>query len=197
MIYDVTEVKDLGGSYRAISVGKSDMAFIEPGRNHIKISALCAEKIREELKKGSEVLIPKGVEREIIPMDLIINETDPLTVAKGVAIAKIRSKVDGHMAAFSALEFYRFFVIHMRLLDRGFFITDENREEQYLKIIDTENDQLISELETYLELRDRASSVSWVYTKYEDSSRAIESATAGKEINRAVSDFFESIENPK
>jgi hypothetical protein len=196
MLYDVVRVKDIGPSYRVINVTKSDMVYVEPGNMFIKISAICAEKIKEELSKGTEILIPKGLEREVLPGDLILNETDELTVIKGSALSRIRAKVDYHLANLSALEFYRFFIINNKLIENGYYITNENRERMYLKIIDTDNKTLISYLEEYLKIMDRISAVEWVYRQYETAEVEINKSKTKKEVDRAEVIFFEMVENP-
>jgi len=195
--YNVANVKDLGSYYRARSVAKSDMSYIEPGRQYLKLSALCAEKIKTELEKGSEVLIPKDLEREVLPMDLVLNETDPLTIAKGVALARMGSKIDGHLASTSAVEFYVFFTIHAKLMDAGYIITDENREEKYLEIINSGSDETISALEEYLEARDRINIVAWAYKQLKRAQEAMEDVKNEEEVKRIETSFFEAIENPQ
>ncbi len=197
ILFNVVNVLDLGSYYRARSVAKSDMAYIEPGRIYLKISALCAEKIKEEIEKGTEVLIPKDMPREILPIDLILNKTDPLTVIKGVTLAKMRAKIDGHLASISALEFYSFFTVHTKLMDAGYFITDENREEKYLEIINSGDEDIISSLEEYLENRDRINIVSWAYKQLKRAEEAIEDIENKEEVKKIEISFYEAIENPQ
>lgn len=197
ILYNVVNVIDLGSYYRARSVAKSDMAYIEPGRIYLKISALSAERIKDELEKGTEVLIPKDMTREVLPVDLILNKTDPLTVIKGVALAKIRAKIDGHLASISALEFYSFFTVHAKLMDAGYFITDENREEKYLEIINSGNEDIISSLEEYLENRDKINVVSWSYKQLKRAEEAIENIETEEEVKQVEISFYEAIENPQ
>jgi len=195
--YNVANVIDLGSYYRARSVAKSDMAYIEPGRLYLKLSALCAEKIKAELEKGTEVLIPKDLEREVLPMDLVLNETDPLTVIKGMALARMGSKIDGHLASVSALEFYNFFTIHAKLMDAGYIITDENREEKYLEIINSGSNEIISALEEYLEARDNINIVSWAYKQLKRARETMEDVKNEEEVKKIETSFFEAIENPQ
>lgn len=42
----------------------------------------------------------------------------------------------------------------LTLADAGYFITDQNREEKYIEIIETEDENLIELLETYLNIKD-------------------------------------------
>lgn len=54
----------------------------------------------------------------------------------------------------------------LSLADAGYFITDENREEKYIEIIETEDEQLIDMLETYLESKDEISKIKWNKKQY-------------------------------
>lgn len=196
ILYNVACVKDLGLSYRVHHVSKSDMAFIEPGKLYIKISSLCSNIIREELEKGTEVIIPKDLEREVLPSDLILNPTDELSVAKGVALARMSSKVNSHLMSVSALDFYEFFTIHTKLLDDGYIITG-NRQQKYLDIINSKEEKVIENLKTYLKLRDRIDVVSWAYKQYKSAEEALSSASEIEQVKQIEMSFYEAVENPQ
>lgn len=76
----------------------------------------------------------------------------------GKAVKACRLKARGifgdELLTFHLLDFVSFLAINNKFLSKGFYITDENREEMYIKVIETGNDQLISDLETFINLRD-------------------------------------------
>ena len=51
-------------------------------------------------------------------------------------------------------------------MDKGYIITEENREEKYLAMLNTGDEALISKLEEYLNLRDEVQYVSNDYHNY-------------------------------
>jgi hypothetical protein len=63
-------------------------------------------------------------------------------------------------------DFFEFSILNNKLIDAGYIITDINREEKYLEIINTGDSVLISNLETYLEVKDRISIHTHHYNNY-------------------------------
>jgi hypothetical protein len=55
--------------------------------------------------------------------------------------------------------YIEYFNILFELSNKGFFITDENKEEKYLEILETEDDYLIDLLEEFLILKDQLSAL--------------------------------------
>lgn len=76
----------------------------------------------------------------------------------GKAVKACRLKARGifgdELLTFHLLDFVSFLAINNKFLSKGFYITDENREEMYIKVIETGDNQLISDLETFINLRD-------------------------------------------
>jgi predicted transcriptional regulator len=57
----------------------------------------------------------------------------------------------------SLIDYALYIDINNELASKGFFITDENREEKYLEILETGDDKLIDALEEFLILKDELS----------------------------------------
>jgi hypothetical protein len=77
----------------------------------------------------------------------------------GKAALAIKTKARGvlgdDLLTFTLLDFVSCMLINNRFLNKGIIITDETKEEGYIKIIETGDESLINDLETYIELRDR------------------------------------------
>lgn len=176
-MYDVAEVRDEGTYYRVLYVTKNDLSYLIPGKKFIPLSYMAAKRAKESVDKGDEVLIPKDLTGpEVIPSNLIINPVSEDEAIRSSAVARIHQRVNGGIMALSALSFYEFFCLHAELAEDGFFITNKNREEQYLKIVKSRDEEMIKKLERYLELKDEIDSVSLVYRKYKEAAEAINNA---------------------
>jgi flagellar motility protein MotE (MotC chaperone) len=76
----------------------------------------------------------------------------------GKAIQACKLKARGifgdELLTFKLLDFVSFFILNNELSSKGYTITEDNREEVYIKIIETGDVQLINDLEKYINLRD-------------------------------------------
>ena len=59
--------------------------------------------------------------------------------------------------------YIEYFDVLFELTNKGYFITDENKEEKYLEILETEDDELIDLLEKYLEIKEKLTPI--IYLK--------------------------------
>jgi hypothetical protein len=76
----------------------------------------------------------------------------------GKAAKAVKTKVRGIMGddllIFKLLDFVSLLMINNKFLSKGIAITDDNKEECYIKIIELGDDTLITELERYITLKD-------------------------------------------
>lgn len=59
-----------------------------------------------------------------------------------------------------------FIMLHDKFASKGFYITDENREDEYIKIIETGDMNLIEQLEEYIAYMDRLKPLRDVVDEY-------------------------------
>lgn len=82
---------------------------------------------------------------------------DFLTKA-GKAALDVKMKAKGifgeDLLIFRLIDFVTFFQLNTKFCSKGIFITEENREEKYIEIIETEDETLIADLEKFIELND-------------------------------------------
>jgi hypothetical protein len=76
----------------------------------------------------------------------------------GKAAWAIKTKARGifgeDLLTFKLIDFITLMMLNNKFCSKGIFITDDNKEESYIKIIETGDDQLIADLEKYLTLKD-------------------------------------------
>jgi hypothetical protein len=87
---------------------------------------------------------------------------------KAVKACKIRARgqLDGDFLTFNLAVFVSFMLYHDKFASKGIFITDENKEESYIKIIEQGDDNLISDLEKYINLRDEVKKIEEIKNRY-------------------------------
>jgi hypothetical protein len=86
-----------------------------------------------------------------------IEGIDAATYAGKAALAvktKARGIFGDDLLTFHLIDFVSLMMINNKFASKGIFITDDNKEESYIKIIETGDDSLITDLEKYLALKD-------------------------------------------
>jgi hypothetical protein len=86
-----------------------------------------------------------------------IENIDVSTYA-GKAAAAVKVKARGIMGddllIFHLLDLVKFVILNNEFASKGIYITDDNREESYIKIIEMGDETLIEKLEDYLNTKD-------------------------------------------
>ena len=75
---------------------------------------------------------------------------------KAVKACKIKARgiFGDELLTFKLLDFVSFMLLNNEFVSKGYIITEETREENYIKIIETGDVDLIGKLEKYIELID-------------------------------------------
>lgn len=80
------------------------------------------------------------------------------TTYAGKAAWAVKTKARGvfgdDLLTFKLLDIVSLMLINNKFASKGIFITDDNKEESYIKIIETGDETLINDLEKYLILKD-------------------------------------------
>lgn len=69
-------------------------------------------------------------------------------------VKKARNKIESIVKDYDLIDYIDYIDINNELTSRGYYITEDNREEIYLKILDEGNEELIEMLEEYLNIKD-------------------------------------------
>jgi hypothetical protein len=82
---------------------------------------------------------------------------DTNTYAGKAAVAvktKVRGILGDDLLTFALLDFVTFMQLNNAFAAKGIFITEKNKEEKYIEIIETGDENLIQDLEQYIMLLD-------------------------------------------
>lgn len=86
-----------------------------------------------------------------------IEKIDANTYAGKAAFAlktKVRGVLGDDLLTFTLLDFVSFMQLNNKFASKGIFITEDNKEEKYIEIIESEDVDLIDDLEQYITLLD-------------------------------------------
>lgn len=82
---------------------------------------------------------------------------DASTYAGKAAMAvktKLRGILGDDILTVKLIDFVTYINLNNRFSSKGIFITDNNKEEAYIKIIETGDETLITDLETFITIKD-------------------------------------------
>ncbi len=197
LIYDVATVIDCGTYWRVTNVSKSNMdALSNPNENKLKLSSIAYDLIRNLLEQGKEVKIKKPLfTNEVLPGEIFIDEVEDLQLQKNSSIIKIRMLVTPELSKISGFSLYGFMMLNNDLSSKGYFITDENREEKYLEILETNDESLIQKLEDYLNYRDEIDKLASLERLFSKFKNEINDSSTIEDVKKIEELFLEKFYN--
>jgi hypothetical protein len=193
-VYEIASMEDIGTNWRLTGVVRSGTQFMDSGGKYMRLSATTANVLQNMLGRGYTVVIPKSLDLsgpELQPWDLQITETQsPLELERNSAIASARTRMYERFTTLNVIVLFNYMEGNNILQDAGYNITDKNREEKYLEILETGKTDLIQNLEDYLEAKDEMASAKYLWDQYKIFKRAVESSETEEEIEVLRTQYF-------
>lgn len=174
--------------------------------NSIRFSSAEAyDIINDALNNDKEIILPKGLNVPIIPDVLIItnpSDEDALDIMKRkygkLCRIEISQRLETRPFTFY-IDFYRFNVLNNSFNSKGFYITEDNKDDIYTSILsyakEKNDDAILDQLVEYIELMDSLSRVQRFNNIFESTIQSFTNATSVDEIEKVYNDFKISISN--
>lgn len=197
MIYELASVQNRGNQWVVTNVMKNTLDNLANREEKLlKLSYMSYKLIQEALMNKKKVVIYKDrmMTDEVLPGEFEIVdsvEEDVLSQLKSSAITKVRMLVTPELAKISGFALYGFIVLNNDLSNEGYFITNENREEKYLQILETGDEKLIAKLEDYLNYKDEIEAVSSLERKFSKFRQEINECDTAEKIEETEKNFLE------
>lgn len=151
----IINVTDLGTNYLVNNIFIKDIVSNNDGFEKIEIyDTMLFRVIKEHLLKNETVRLPKNV-NPLKPSDLIIGDKNDLNIAKDAAISEIQNIYNNRIGAGSNFIFYEFQLLNNILILAGYTLTNDNKEDRYLDILNKGDSTLIDALQKYLETQSK------------------------------------------
>lgn len=125
-----------------------------------------------------------------------IEGIDAKTYAGKAALAvktKARGIMGDDLLIFTLLDFVSYMQLNNKFATEGIFITESNKEECYIKIIETGKESLIKDLERYIELGDnikRIESQKQEYNQIIDKLRLLSDHNDESSVNGIIEEYL-------
>jgi len=197
MIYDLAMVVDCGTHWKVTNVTKNTFDnLVNNNEKLLKLSYVSHKIIQEALLANKTVHITKNMMAdEVLPFEIQVKDAsseDPLKMAKEHNLAKVRMLVTPDLSKIAGLTLYGFTILNNDLINAGYAITNENREEKYLQILETGDEKLISKLEDYLNYKDEIETVSHLERKFSKFKNEVLSSSTVEDVTEITNKFLEN-----
>jgi len=167
--------------FKITGYGEKEDDFSVDEDKYVKVGEIVYNYVKDNIKRY-QMIYPKNIgyisidKFKLVPIDSLDNFKNNVMVSyKKYFIDRIFDS-----------EFYIVFINYVRLNNilssKGFFITDENREDIYLEIINTEDEKLINILDEYLMNLDVISEYNYYMTKFNNFKYSIMDSYDNEEI---------------
>lgn len=196
IIYDLAMVQDRGSHWFVTNVTQNTLDNqADKDEKFLRLSYMSHQLIKQALMDGKRVHIHKTLRTtEVLPgeFDVIdLAESDPIQEARDASVVKVRMLVTPELSKISGFAMYGFIVLNNDLCANGYFITNENREEKYLEILETGDEKLIAKLEDYLNYKDEIEAVAHLERRFTAFRNEIRTANTVEEIKAIEERFLE------
>lgn len=197
IIYDLALVQDRGTHWFVTNVTQNTLDNLaDRDEKILKLSYMSHQLIKEALMSGKKVHIQKSALRtnEVLPGEFTIidgAENNELENYKESSIIKVRMLVTPELSKISGFTLYGFMMLNNDLSSRGYFITNENREEKYLEILETSDEELIQKLEDYLNYKDEIEHLASLERKFSKFRSEINQASSIEEVKKLEETFLD------
>lgn len=196
MIYELATVQDRGAFWKVTNVTKNTLdSLANREEKTLKLSYMSYKLIQEALMQNKAVHVQKSMRTdEVLPGEfevIDLEQSDPLGAARDAAVIKVRMLVTPELSKISGFAMYGFIILNNDLSANGYFITNENREEKYLEMLETGDEKLIAKLEDYLNYKDEIESVAQLERKFSAYRAEIKTAATVEEVKQIEEQFLE------
>ena len=191
----MVELKKIGDgtTYEVVDVQLKDVQFAKSVEFYLTTGDDLALLLKKNLIDGNTITIPVATvdadTGDLTIDDFTVDVPSDLQAYKNKKKQRISTIFSFYLASTGGLTFFQAMASFSILASHGYFITEENREEKYLEIINTGDQDLIAALEEYLDAYDSVSPISAMYSTLKQAKLDIDAATDEAGVDAAVHMF--------
>jgi len=186
------QLSEYGSYYKVTNVYLKEIEFILPNAKYVALPNQVALILKNELNQGKNIIIKKELvddrQNPDVPLEHFeIKTPETLEEKKTQIKAKVNQRISAYTALLSGLDLYEFFVVFTKLTSLGYEVLNEGRKEEvFLNIINTGNEDLITDLERFLELKDKFDSILRKHRGIKDFFREVDESESEEELNEVI-----------
>jgi len=186
------QLSEIGKVYQVVNVILSEVKYILPSAKFVAIPNDVALTLKYGLNQGSMITIEKELvdnpkSKDIPLAHFKLTKPDTLEMKKSHAKSKVHQRISTYTSLLTAFDIFEFFMITGKLQALGFNVLNDNeREQTYLAIIETGNEDIITDLERFLEVKDVFDSMMKKYRGLKQYFREIDECDTNEELKEVV-----------
>lgn len=196
----IFNVKDCGTYWEVTNINESELIIMGHKTTVYEVySWEVYEKIVSSMLDGKNVMIPKDLDSQLSIDDLVISEDlSELDIEKNIAKLKVKDHIyNTRFNMFDLINSVKFVSLVTYFANLGFFITETNREEKYIEIInyvsglddEEKSEEIISKFEQYLELISKPITLYDFVSIIDTTCEKIDSSTTVEEVKQILDSF--------
>jgi len=132
---------------------------------------------------SAEIQVSKKIKGKLIKEDLIEIEYDTLHVYKERMIHKGREYLSTRLNVATLFDYVDFIMANNVLVSNGYFITPLNKRESFLKIIESDNQDLLQAIDTYTSIESKLTVTNGWWKTYKDFEQKVYNAKDVTEVD--------------
>ena len=109
--------------------------------------------------------------------------------AKSAALGEARNLLSQRMSFEFTFDFFEMLLANNELTAAGYAITNANREEKYLEIVNSGDEALLDKLKMFLDTYDRLGVHLTFYSQYKVLKKSLETAATVDDVNFALDEY--------
>ena len=135
--FELLLAKDKGNFWEVVGITYSNAMLVEPDCSMLRATLFTIEACKKALAEGKRITLSKVQEySEVQLSDLVIEEIDDIQRAKIMAINEVSARMHQTLISISVIDLMDYLNNYVSLLNAGYFITDQNREDKYFEVIE-------------------------------------------------------------
>lgn len=165
--------------------------------NSIGVNNITAQIVETMFNQGKQVYYKSNCKSiELMPYDIFSgDDVTDLNILRNQKLSDAKYCISHHQALVTGLMMFDFICINNELIDKGYVITDYNREDKYIEILEAEDEDLVEKLERYLNARDTITRASFLENEYQKFYTDIKQAQTEEDILKTSSEFIQRLQN--
>lgn len=181
------------GNYNMVVSAQRDNAFLLPNSSTIEVQdSQLFTAILEALAERKTIKFHKEVEtltRENLEID------DTANVVKNSYIFQLCARMSEIFTRIPQYNYFRYIYLNNVFASRGIFITEENREEKYIEILELDDENLINLLEEYLKVMNQLNQYEKMYQEFLNALDSMETTDDEEMLNQILQETFKYFTN--
>lgn len=166
-------------------------AVMIPKGDYVEIEQDAVLKLNSAMVDGNKVRLKvKAKENKVLDeTDFVITKVPKKEVQRKKLMQMLNAESQNSVGLVSAIDFFEYLELFVQFLEKGIYITNKNREEKYLEVINTGDVDTITALERYLEIRDNTLTAVNSYKNTKSAMKRTFNAKTSKELDIVYDEY--------